>query len=136
LVISSYYIILYYIILYYIILYYIILAIKGDSARAVENYSNGEMCKIAWATRNKIRFNDEKSKIMLVTRRKYGFTPQKSTVDAAMELKNFVMEGLAAGKVTAIINLDVKGAFDAAFWPSILTFWHRNFLNFFSTPCM
>ena len=50
----------------------------------------------------------------------YGFTPQKSTVDAAMEVKNFVMEGLATGKVTALISLDVKGAFDAAFWPSIL----------------
>jgi len=37
----------------------------------VENYSNGEMRKItAWATRNRIRFNDEKSKVVLVTRRK------------------------------------------------------------------
>jgi hypothetical protein len=49
----------------------LILAIRGDSASVVENYSNGEMRKItAWATRNKIRFNDEKSKVVLVTRRK------------------------------------------------------------------
>ena len=50
----------------------------------------------------------------------YGFTPQKSTVDAALEVKIFVKEGLAAGEVIALISLDVKGAFDAAFWPSIL----------------
>jgi len=50
----------------------------------------------------------------------YGFTPQESTVDAAMEVKKFVKEGLAAGEVIALINLYVKGAFDAAFWPSTL----------------
>jgi retron-type reverse transcriptase len=50
----------------------------------------------------------------------YGFTPQKGTTDAAMEVKNYVMEGLAGGEVIALISLDVKGDFDAAFWPSIL----------------
>ena len=37
-----------------------------------------------------------------------------------MEIKNYIMEGLAVGEVTALINLDVNGAFDAAFWPSLL----------------
>jgi hypothetical protein len=37
-----------------------------------------------------------------------------------MEITNYVMEGLAGGEVIALISLDVKGAFDAAFWPSIL----------------
>jgi hypothetical protein len=50
----------------------------------------------------------------------YGFTPQKGTTDAAMEVKNYVMEGLAGGEVIALISLDVKEAFDAACWPSIL----------------
>jgi len=50
----------------------------------------------------------------------YGFTPQKGTTDVAMEIKNYVMKGLADGEVIALISLDVKGAFDAAFWPSIL----------------
>ena len=50
----------------------------------------------------------------------YGFTPQKSTTDAAVEIKNYVMEGLAGGEVIALISLYVSGAFDAAFWPSIL----------------
>jgi len=36
----------------------------------------------------------------------YGFTPQKSTIDADMTVKN--------------VKLDVKGAFDAAWWPAIL----------------
>jgi hypothetical protein len=35
-------------------------------------------------------------------------------------LKGFVEEGLAAGDIIVLISLDVKGAFDAAWWPSIL----------------
>jgi hypothetical protein len=50
----------------------------------------------------------------------YGFTPQKGTIDAAMEVKKFVKEGLAAGEVIILISLDLKCAFDAAFWPSIV----------------
>jgi hypothetical protein len=49
----------------------------------------------------------------------YGFTPQKGT-DAAMEVKEFVKEGLAAGEITVLISFDVKGAYEAAWWPSIL----------------
>jgi hypothetical protein len=50
----------------------------------------------------------------------YGFTPQKGTIDSAMEVKDFVKEGLATGEVTVPVSLDVKGAFDEAWWPSIL----------------
>jgi hypothetical protein len=50
----------------------------------------------------------------------YVFTPQKGTIDAAMEVKKFVKEGLAAGEIIILISLDVKGAFDGALWPSIL----------------
>jgi hypothetical protein len=50
----------------------------------------------------------------------YGFTPQRSTTDAAMAVKGFVEEGLAIGEIIVLISLDVKGAFDAAWWPSIL----------------
>jgi len=50
----------------------------------------------------------------------YGFTPQKSTTDAAMTVKNVVTDGLTAGHVLVIVSLDVKGAFDAAWWPAIL----------------
>jgi len=50
----------------------------------------------------------------------YGFTSQKCTIDAAMEIKEFVKEALAAGEIIVIISLDVKGPFDAAWWPYIL----------------
>jgi len=50
----------------------------------------------------------------------YGFTPTKSTTDAAMVVKEFAEEGLRQGLITILVSLDVKGAFDAAWWPSIL----------------
>jgi hypothetical protein len=50
----------------------------------------------------------------------YGFTPQRGTVDAAREVKNFIEESLRLKQCTVIVSLDVKGAFDAAWWPSIL----------------
>ena len=50
----------------------------------------------------------------------HGFTPQKGAIDAAMEVKEFIKEGLAAGEIVVLISLDLKGAFDAAWWPSIL----------------
>jgi hypothetical protein len=37
-----------------------------------------------------------------------------------MAVKGFVHPALAAGDIVVLISLDVKGAFDAAFWPSIL----------------
>jgi hypothetical protein len=48
----------------------------------------------------------------------YGFMPQRSTTDAAMAAKEFV-EGLVA-EVIVLVSLHVKGAFDAAWWTSIL----------------
>ena len=50
----------------------------------------------------------------------FGFRPQKSTIDAAMVVKEFVQNSLAAGDVIALVSLDVQGAFDAAWWPAIL----------------
>jgi len=50
----------------------------------------------------------------------YGFTPQRSTIDAAMAVKNIVDEGLKAGEVVILVSLDIRTAFDAAWWPNIL----------------
>jgi hypothetical protein len=50
----------------------------------------------------------------------YGFISQRSTIDAAMAVKEFVEEGLVAGELIVLVSLDIKGAFDAAWWPSIL----------------
>ena len=56
----------------------------------------------------------------LMSGNQYSFMPQKSTTDAAMAVKGFVEEALKAGDIVILICLDVKGAFDAAFWLSIL----------------
>ena len=49
----------------------LILATRGKSVIGAENISNSELTKIsAWATANKIRFNEQKSNIMLLSRRK------------------------------------------------------------------
>jgi len=56
----------------------------------------------------------------IMNKNQYGFTPQRSTTDTAMAVKGFVEEGLRAGEITVLISLGVKGAFDAAWWPSIL----------------
>jgi len=56
----------------------------------------------------------------LMNNNQYGFTPQRGAIDAAMAVKNFVENGLVAGEVIVLVSLDVKGAFDAPWWPSIL----------------
>jgi len=56
----------------------------------------------------------------IMNKNQYGFTLQRSTTDAAMAAKEFVEEGLAAEEIIVLISLDVKGTFDAAWWPSIL----------------
>ena len=50
----------------------------------------------------------------------YGFTPQRGAVEAAMVTKNFIEESLRLKQCTVVVSLDIKGAFDAAWWPSIL----------------
>ena len=37
-----------------------------------------------------------------------------------MTVKEFVEEGLRQGLITIVVSRDVKGAFDAAWWPSLL----------------
>ena len=61
--------------------------------------------------------------------KQYGFIPQKSTIDAGMAVKEFVESALVAGDIVVLISLDVEGAFNAAFWPSIL-----NVLKDYSCP--
>ena len=56
----------------------------------------------------------------LLSNNQYGFTPQRGTIDAAMTLKDFVQQALSQKHIVLMTSLDVKGAFDAAWWPSIL----------------
>jgi len=55
-----------------------------------------------------------------MNKNQYGFTPQTSIVDAVMALKDYVQSSIDDGQYVAAISLDVKGAFDAAWWPGIL----------------
>jgi hypothetical protein len=55
-----------------------------------------------------------------ISKNQFGFTPQKSTTDAAMALKDFVEEGFRSGKVAVLVSLDTEGAFNSAWWPSII----------------
>jgi len=56
----------------------------------------------------------------LMSRNQFRFTPQTSTIDDVMASKDFVQESINEGQYIAVIILDVKGAFDAAWWPGIL----------------
>ena len=61
----------------------------------------------------------------LLNQNQFGFTPQRSTVDAAMAAKDFIEDALKKGQNITLVSLDVKGAFDAAWWPGILRAFER-----------
>ena len=56
----------------------------------------------------------------LLSQNQYGFTPQTSTIDAVMDLKDYIQRSMEEGQYAALISLDVQGAFDATWWPQIL----------------
>jgi len=66
------------------------------------------------------RINHHMYKNNLMTDIQFGVMPQKSTTDAAMEAKKFIEPVLENRGVVIMTSLDVKVAFDPAFWPSIL----------------
>ena len=55
----------------------------------------------------------------LLNENQYGFFPQKSTIDAALAAKGFIWETLQKKNCVRMVSLDVRGAFDAAWRPSI-----------------
>ena len=59
-------------------------------------------------------------KIDFLSDDQFRFTPQKSTTDAAMAVKQFIEPELESGRVVIMASLDVRGAFDTAWWPAIL----------------
>jgi hypothetical protein len=50
----------------------------------------------------------------------YGFIPQIGAVDTVMAVKEIIEENLKQRNYTSVIILDVREAFDGAWWPSIL----------------
>ena len=67
------------------------------------------------------RINCHMYKNELLTDSQYGFTPQKSKTDAAMEAKTFTEREQEKRKFVIMTALDVNGAFNVAWWPSILS---------------
>jgi hypothetical protein len=57
----------------------------------------------------------------ILNHNQFVFTPKKCIKDVEITVKEFI-EGLRKGLFTILVSLDVKGAFDAAWWPSILTY--------------
>ncbi|GFT50578.1 uncharacterized protein TNCV_551711 [Trichonephila clavipes] len=66
------------------------------------------------------RLNHYLRKSSLKNADQYGFTPQKSAEDAPVRLCDIIKEGKRKNHVTFLISLDIKGAFDNAWWPGIL----------------
>ena len=56
----------------------------------------------------------------LMSQNQFGFTPTKSTIDATMVVKEYVQRSLNENQFLVLVSLDVQGAFDAAWWPSIM----------------
>ena len=50
----------------------------------------------------------------------FGFRRGKSTIDALFDIKSTVNQKLLDKNKVALISFDVKGAFDRAWWPSII----------------
>lgn len=50
----------------------------------------------------------------------FGFVPQRSTIDALLEVSNFVKYTLDKKCFGLLISLDISGAFDGAWWPKII----------------
>jgi hypothetical protein len=48
------------------------------------------------------------------------YSHHKNTTDAAISVKDFIDAALTQGKIVALVSLDVKGAFDAAWGPSVV----------------
>jgi hypothetical protein len=46
--------------------------------------------------------------------------PQRSTTDTAMAAREYTEEGFGTGEIVALVSLGVAGAFNSAWWPSIL----------------
>jgi len=56
----------------------------------------------------------------LLNHNQFGFTPRKSAIDAALAIKEYLEDEMKEGHIAIIVSLDVKGAYDAVWWPSFL----------------
>ncbi|XP_035731225.1 uncharacterized protein LOC118445614 [Vespa mandarinia] len=58
----------------------------------------------------------------------YGFRTERSTVDAVLDVKNFVEESARVKKVVTMISLDISNAFNSLPWAVIVrAMEHKNY---------
>lgn len=50
----------------------------------------------------------------------YGFTKQRGTSDALTDAVSHIQQHVSLKRIVAVISLDIKGAFDNAWWPLII----------------
>ena len=55
-----------------------------------------------------------------LNKNQYRFIPQTSTFDAIMAVKEFIQEGFSKGEITVRVSVDVEGAFNSAWAPTVL----------------
>ena len=66
------------------------------------------------------RINHHAASTGYLNKSQYGFRPQTSSIDAVLALKEYIEDDFRTGEVTILVSLDVKAAFNAAWWPTIL----------------
>jgi len=66
------------------------------------------------------RINHHTSSIGYLNQNQYGFRPQTNTTETVLALQEYIEYGFPSGEVTILVSLDVKGAFNAAWWPAIM----------------
>ena len=94
-----------------------------EESNSVTKYRPISLLNVAGKVLEKLMINRTLHSInsrSLLSTKQYGFTPQRSTVEAAMAMKHFVQQNLQYYGYIIFTSLDVQGAFDAAWWPSIL----------------
>jgi len=99
-----------------------ILKLRKESSDEVLKYRPISLLNVGGKVLEKVinRINHHVYTNGYINNNQYEFTPQVSTIYAVMAVKEFVEEGFRIGKVTAIVSLDVEGAFNSSWWPSIL----------------
>jgi hypothetical protein len=66
------------------------------------------------------RINHHMNSTEFLKKNQDGFIPQTSTIDAIIAVNTFVQEGFIRGEITVTVSLDVEGAFNSAWWPSVI----------------
>jgi len=74
------------------------------------------------------RINHHMNSTEFLKKNQYGFIPQTNTIVAIMAVKTFVQEGFSRGEITVTVSLDGEGAFNSAWWPSVLKKFTRKWV--------